>query len=536
MQLFPYQVPAFDRIVEQHRLLLAFEMGLGKTVTTIAATERLMDDGVITAPVLVITLSGLKFQWAKEIERFGSTALVVDGTPKQRAEQYAMAAEWWECGVDYIVVNYDQVVRDIDTLRALDIGAVVVDEATMIKGFRAQRAKLVKELGRRVPVRVALTGTPVENGKPEELFSIMEFVEPRVLGRYADFDAAYIVRYPWGQVNHYKNLKALHARLGPWALRKRQTDPDVRDHLPAVHMAEPRLVAWDRAGSGLYRDIAEDLLVALDDAAEVFGSSTPMFNLDAHYGTASQGHDPVAEAARGRVMGIHNALRMLCDHPDLLRLSANRFLDGLVTGRPGGSAYCAELLRDGRLPDKIAAPKLTALTDIVLPFLDRDPLNKAVIFSAFVPTLALINEAVPHTAVLYDGSMSPREKDAARVRFRTDPECRLLISSDAGGFGVDLPEANLLINYGLPWTAGAAAQRNSRIIRASSVWPQVRVETLLMDGSVEVRQHEAIAHKLAVSEAVVDGRGINAKGGVDTTVKALRDSVESFFADSLAPG
>jgi SNF2 family DNA or RNA helicase len=106
----------------------------------------------------------------------------------------------------------------------------------------------------------------------------------------------------------------------------------------------------------------------------------------------------------------------------------------------------------------------------------------------------------------------------------------VLISSDAGGFGIDLPQANLLVNVDLPWSSGTAQQRNSRIIRASSTWPQIRIDRFLMDRSLELRQWEALTHKNAVSTAVVDGTGFNDKGGVTTSVESLRSILSMALA------
>ena len=117
--------------------------------------------------------------------------------------------------------------------------------------------------------------------------------------------------------------------------------------------------------------------------------------------------------------------------------------------------------------------------------------------------------------------MNSKEKEKSKEKFLNDPECRVFISSDAGGYGVDLPNANLLINYDLPWSAGLAVQRNGRIKRASSRWPTITIQDLLMEGSIEERQHEMLQQKNAVADAVMDGQGINARGGVDLTVGSL---------------
>jgi SNF2 family DNA or RNA helicase len=90
-----------------------------------------------------------------------------------------------------------------------------------------------------------------------------------------------------------------------------------------------------------------------------------------------------------------------------------------------------------------------------------------------------------------------------------------------------LPQANLLINYDMPWNAGLAVQRNGRIRRASSEWKTIVIQNLVMSGSIEERQHDMLAQKLAVANAVVDGEGINDQGGVNMTAGTLRAFLES---------
>jgi hypothetical protein len=94
---------------------------------------------------------------------------------------------------------------------------------------------------------------------------------------------------------------------------------------------------------------------------------------------------------------------------------------------------------------------------------------------------------------------------------------------------VDLPAANLLINFDLPWSSGAATQRNGRIKRASSTWPSIVIQDLIVQGSIEERQYEALQQKNALASAVVDGEGIDDKGGIPMTVGSLK----SFLAASV---
>jgi superfamily II DNA/RNA helicase len=137
---------------------------------------------------------------------------------------------------------------------------------------------------------------------------------------------------------------------------------------------------------------------------------------------------------------------------------------------------------------------------------------------------ALTKKKIGNT--LYSGMMDSREKEESKVLFQTSKDVRVLISTDAGGYGVDLPQANLLINYDLPWSSGTAVQRNSRIRRASSTWKSVIIQDFLMELSIEERQHQMLNQKTAVANAIIDGEGINTKGGVDLTVGSLLNFIQ----------
>lgn len=519
--LLPYQVEAVDRMCERRNMLVAYDLGLGKTVLTIAAIERLMGSNDIDEPGIVVCLSSLKYQWANAIEKFtggSSKALVIDGTPKQRALQYAEAEDWMNSGVDYIIMNYEQVVNDWAHVSKLPRGFVVLDEATAIKSFKSKRSKQVKKLGN-APFKFALTGTPIENGKPEELYSIMQFVDQGVLGRFDIFDSTFIVRNTWGGVDRYRNLPTLHTKMKEASVRKSQKDPDVAPYLPDSIHKDPILVYFDRKSAKLYRKIVDDLLLELDNAQTLFGGS---FNMLAHYGYDSQGGSQ-ADELRGRIMSKVGCLKMLCSHPELLRLSAQRFNE---IGE-AGSSYANDLMEEGLLDGVTSSPKLETLIEYVTDFLSVNPDNKCVIFATYVDMVQLIQDRLgADICRTYTGQIDAKTKESHKVEFNTNPDVRVLISSDAGGYGVDLPAANLLINYDMPWSSGLATQRNGRIKRASSTWETIVIQDILVSGSIEVRQHEALQQKNSIANAVMDGEGIDDKGGVDLTLGSLKSFIQ----------
>jgi SNF2 family DNA or RNA helicase len=129
--------------------------------------------------------------------------------------------------------------------------------------------------------------------------------------------------------------------------------------------------------------------------------------------------------------------------------------------------------------------------------------------------------------VEFTGELTPRERDKVKQIFATDDSCRLFLSSDAGGMGLDLPEASYLINFNLPWSAGKFDQRQARIIRLSSEWEAVTLNTVMMAGSIEERMHEMLHAKRAIADAIVDGRGIDPRGRLKLNVATLTDFLSS---------
>jgi SNF2 family DNA or RNA helicase len=524
--LLPYQPYAVDRMIDREKMLVAYDLGLGKTVITIAAIEKLMDNGSIREPGMVICLSSLKYQWKNQIEKFTegtSKAIVIDGTPKQRAAQYQEAYDWQTTNVDYVIMNYEQVVNDWEFIKTLPRGFVVLDEATAIKSFKSKRSKAVKKLSR-VKYKFALTGTPIENGKPEELFSIMQFVDDSVLGRFDIFDSAFIVRNSFGGVSRYRNLPTLHERLKNACVRKSQKDPDVAPHLPDSIHSEPLYVTFDKHTANLYEHIKDDLIAQLDEAQNLFGSN---FNVFSHYGLDSGENNFLENEWRGKIMSRVGALKMLSSHPDLLRTSAAKYEAG-DTGE--GSAYAFGLKEQGLLDPVTKQPKLDTLVSYVKDFLESEDENKIVIFATYVDMVDKIADALSSFECrTYTGRLNAKTKEDNKIAFNTLPEIRVLISSDAGGYGVDLPAANLLVNYDLPWSSGGATQRNGRIMRASSKWPSIVIQDILVAGSIEQRQYEMLQQKNSVAAAIVDGEGIDKQGELNLTLGSLRQFMLNSF-------
>lgn len=478
-------------------------MGLGKTVIGLAAAERLLSSGDIKR-CLIVCPASIKFQWAERIGQFTNRKpLVIDGSKSRRLEQYRTAGA-------YVIIGYDNVTLDAAQVSKLNAGMVVLDEATAIKSFKAQRTKQIKKL-LRVPYRLALTGTPIEN-RPDEVFSIMQWVEPAVLGRYDLFEKAYIRRNKYGWVIAYQNLPILQKRLLPAMSRKSRLDDLVRPFLPEVDADEwyaqptPEL-------ENIYKTVALPMLDEMNQSS-LFSD----FNMHDYYGGYGD------EGSAGKLMGMYTVLEMLLDHPDLVINSAKLY----DSDRPEGSKFAYELWQSGALDSVVTSPKLELLEDKVGSILEF-PKNKILIFSQYKYMLNLIEDALGIECVKFHGGMSATAKASAVAEFNSRSSCRVFLSSHAGAYGMDMSRANYLINYDLPWSAGKADQINGRHVRASSDFGNVFIRNILTRNTIEERKFRFLGRKRAIAAQALDG-------DESGDVKLEGDSLRSHLTDVLRSG
>ena len=193
-----------------------------------------------------------------------------------------------------------------------------------------------------------------------------------------------------------------------------------------------------------------------------------------------------------------------------------------------GSRYASWLKANGYfdgLGTKADDVKLNATVETIQQILSESSDNKVVVFCYFKPMLRMLGKALGVPVVYLTGDHSTEQRRQSLRQFQGP--VNVLLSSDAGQYGVDLPHANYLISYDLPWSAGAYAQRTARIDRISSAFPHVTIMSMLTRGTIEDRQFAILRQKTQVAEAWIDGRHIDAKGGLTLTLESLRSFLEA---------
>jgi SNF2 family DNA or RNA helicase len=219
-------------------------------------------------------------------------------------------------------------------------------------------------------------------------------------------------------------------------------------------------------------------------------------------------------------------MEMLLNHPDLLIWSGQEY------GKPDtefGCAYAYNIWQSGALDTVTESAKMKMLQSKVSELL-LDPQSKVIIFSKYKFMLNLIQDALPSKSVIFHGGMNAKQKEHVKDIFKNDNDCRVFLSSYAGGYGQDLYMADYLINYDLPWSFGQQDQINSRHIRASSEFDKVYIRNLITEDSIEERKQRMLNRKRAMSDSVIDGGDVSS---VMTDNDLLGTHLEDFLAKGL---
>jgi hypothetical protein len=462
LPLFPYQREGMLHLAFTERALLADEMGLGKTIQAIAACALLHRLGK-AARVLVVTPASLKTEWEEQIQRFTTLPYrLVFGGRRARLDTYAAGDAPF-----FTLVNYEQVIRD-----ALDLNArlrpdiVVLDEAQRIKNWNTKTAQAIKRLRSRYAF--VLTGTPIEN-RIDELYSLMEFINPAALGPLFRFNREYYDLDARGKPAGYRNLALLHQRIKPFLLRRRKAD--VETELPA-RTERNHFVPLTPGQQASYDD-HETAAARLASIAK---------------------RRPLTQPEQDKLMRELAMMRMICD--------TNYILD----------------------PDDRACPKMDELARVLETCRENEDV-KVIVFSEWERMLELARACCERLNVgcaWHTGAVPQRRRRAEINLFKSDPECRVFLSTDSGGLGLNLQNASVVINCDLPWNPARLEQRIARAWRKNQTRP-VTVVNLVAENTIEHRMLGTLAEKQALADGVLDLRG-------DLGKIALRSGRQAFLA------
>lgn len=452
----PYQVFGYKwlRTIQASGFggILADEMGLGKTLQMIAVFKADKDaaggkkgrgkkaEGPAPKPSLVVCPASLIYNWQEEIEKFAPDLSVMVMAGTQGVRKRALLET---SDVDVYITSYDLLKRDIVLYETMQFANCVLDEAQYIKNSKAAAAKSVKLI--HAEHRFALTGTPIEN-RLSELWSIFDFLMPGFLYTQTKFERDFEI--PIAKIKDEDATEKLKAMTGPFILRRRKMD--VLKDLPAK-LEEVRYARL----SGEQQTVYDAQVVRMKEMLA---------------GGELAGEEKI------KIFAELMRIRQICCDPSLLFEN--------YTGESAKREACLELVKNA-----------------------IEGGHRMLIFSQFVSMLNLLEEDLTREGIeTYKiiGS-TPKEKRMSLVRsFNENNVPVFLISLKAGGTGLNLTGADVVIHYDPWWNLAAQNQATDRAHRIGQT-RQVTVFKLILKGTIEERIMALQDAKKDLAEAILEG-------------------------------
>ena len=442
--------------------ILADDMGLGKTLQIITLLEHarleaisktvdLTETASHTAcppPVsLIVCPSSLVYNWDSEIEHFAPNlkTLLITGTAQERQELLTHYADY-----DVLITSYDMLKRDIASYDNLHFHYQIIDEAQYIKNHRTQAARSVCSI--HSVTRFALTGTPIEN-RLSELWSIFEYLMPGFLYPYAYFRSE--LEQPIVENKDQIAATRLQQLVRPFIMRRLKTD--VLKELP------------DKLEHAVYAQMT-------DEQNKLYTANTLKLQKD-----LEQQSDSMFKTSKIQILAELTKLRQLCCDPSLIYQNYH-----------GGSAKldtCIQLIENAMAGG-----------------------HKILLFSQFTSMLDVIERRLKAERILYyrlDGSTKSEQRTRLVNAFNENKIPVFLISLKAGGTGLNLTGADIVIHYDPWWNAAAQNQATDRAHRIGQTHT-VTVYKLITRHTIEEKILELQENKKALSDQILSEEGVTA--------------------------
>ncbi|WP_416969405.1 DEAD/DEAH box helicase [Streptomyces sp. 4F14] len=428
--------------------LLADDMGLGKSLTALALHLHRRDQDRQTAgPTLTVCPASMVINWEREVHRFAPSVPTVRYHGPDRTLDEATPRS-------VVITTYETLRRDIDILVQQPFDMVVADEAQIIKNHRTATAHAMRRL--KPTVRIALTGTPVENNLTEA-WSVMDWLNPNLFGTLRTFRDQF-ARPIEENITDTDLTTRLSGLLKAFMLRRRKADPGILPELPPK-IVSPRVVSLTLEQAALYQKVADDTLREIRSAEGVH--------------------------RKGLLLTLFNDLQQICNAP---------------------AQYLDEHL-DGDYDPQHAAGrsgKIAALDDL-LPVLSS-PDESTLIFTRY-RTMArhLIRHLRAHglDPLYFSGDITAgRDRQRLIDDFQSSPGKTMVMTVKAGGSGLTLTQASHVVLFDRPWNPAKESQAIDRAHRLGQR-RTVTVHQLITENTLEDRVDELLQHKRALADAVL---------------------------------
>jgi uncharacterized Zn finger protein/superfamily II DNA or RNA helicase len=464
--LRPYQERGYAWLYKNARLgfgsLIADDMGLGKTLQVITTLLKLKEDGELDKQKgLIIVPTTLLTNWAKEIAKFA---------PELKAHIYHGPNRSLEplTEVDLLITTYGVVRSEGTKLQKQQWLTVIIDEAQNIKNPATAQTKAVKKL--KAPVRIAMSGTPVEN-RLSEYWSIFDFSNSGYLGNLKKFKDNYAkpieIDRDQDRLQHFRSI------TDPFILRRVKTDKSIIQDLPDK-IEKDQFCTLTPEQAALYQNVVDQNLKAVSEAEE---------NIQ----------------RQGLIFKLMTALKQVCNHPK-------------------------HFLKKGEA-DYSLSGKSQLLIALLHEILESD--EKALIFTQYQEMGKLLAQMIDtefgFEPPFLHGGVSRKMRDEMVEDFQNNRTTRImLLSLKAGGTGLNLTAASNVIHYDLWWNPAVEAQATDRAYRIGQS-RNVMVHRFITQGTFEEKINKLLQSKKELADLTVSS---GEKWVGDLSNEELRDLIQ----------
>ena len=447
-ELRPYQIGGlkwlYTNTVKGFGSCIADDMGLGKTIQVISLILKLKEEGKLKAPVIVICPTTLMGNWMKELNMFA---------PSLKASAYHGPERTLDLKADVLITTFAILRIDIEEIKKITWGMVVVDEAQNIKNPDTSQTAAVKSL--KSEIKIAMTGTPVEN-KLTELWSIFDFINKGYLGSIRDFQKCYAI--PIERFKQYEQADKLKLSISPFVLRRLKTDKTIINDLPEK-MVLDEYCYLTKMQAALYEKTLNTLM---NDISSQKGINR-----------------------RGIIFKLITALKQICNHP-------------------------FQYLKYGEMTKDVSG-KTEKFISLLSQILENN--EKVIAFTQYKEMGNILSTIIQNelnvSPLFFHGSLNTTQRQNMLHEFETNPEQKImLLSLKAGGTGLNLTSATNVIHYDLWWNPAVEEQATDRSYRIGQD-KNVMVHRLVTIGTFEEKIDEMKKQKKElVNLAVFEGEKV----------------------------
>lgn len=481
---YPYQERGIkymiDRLNNVGFVLNGDAVGLGKTIESIGTMKWFVENRG-ARKILIICKKSIKTQWESEIRRIAGwdkvPIFITGSTKKKRLDAYKGIQE---SPIGILITNYHNFLNDSEEINKTNYDICIIDEAHCIKSREGKMNRLIGDTvcGKRT---ILLTGTPIMS-RPDDIWGIVRMVAPHYFGTYDQFKARYIVT-EFGiygeQIIGARHLDELQERIQHFLIMRTAEDValDLPKRLPAKRVP-------------CHMDATQIKMQAIVEERKARQDQKKKEILDT-YGVNEKTMEEIEKLNELGKMYIAT-LQFIADDPAVFRY---------MRPERGMNKQLQEMLPDAYT----SSEKTDATVDIVSEIVDAD--EKVIVFCHFASTARMLKaqfDRIPGAnTVMYTGAESDEKREQNIASFKTDPDCRVIIGTEAMAEGLNLQVARYVIHYEQADTYAQREQRIGRVRRLGSEHDCIYVIDVVSLGSFDEVKMAKLRSDYQVSSAIL---------------------------------